>query len=198
MDLGEKVAKDSPSPGQIPKKILRKIITEYVALETPNKDICTKYHISKHVLDEIVKRLELLRKRDEYRRTVVQKALDRLSDRQSRIIVDSVELMFNHLQSAKRSQIYGTLDSETINDVMKIHALITKTKALAEGKATENMAITVQVELPHNMPVISDKVSFPSMKEVVSEVAVKEELVVEKPSQPDGVVVESDEIPGIL
>lgn len=147
---------DELSPGELPKGALRKITYDYIVHDMGRGEITVKYNISDYSYHVIVRRCDLVKKREQYRKMVLQKSLEKLADKQSQAICDSVEVMLSHVGSVKEIQRSGILPSEIINDVMKIYTVMTKEKRLDEDRPTSNLGITVKVIMPE-MPHLGQK-----------------------------------------
>lgn len=145
---------------KLTRETIRNIALDYIVHELSRSQICQKYNVTFNAWTAIYSRMALADKRDEYRKTVMKKAMERLSDVQASAIAKSVKILSKHLDKVDRLNQVEMLDSETVNDVLKVFAHFAKEKRLDEEKPTDNLGITVKVVMPDSMPVIGHTV-FP-------------------------------------
>jgi hypothetical protein len=189
--------------GDLSSETIKAFAVDFIVHNLSCRDAIAKYHITHGAYYEIRDRMDLIKKRDAYKQKVLDKALNKLAQKQSQILVDTVEILFKHVSAVKNRQAtsdFAELDSEVINDIMKIAALLQKEKRLDEDKPTDNVQVKVIVEMPDVM-YIGQKPAIPVQHEEAQVVA-QEEKVIEAPKQEtpltDVKVKADDDIVGII
>jgi hypothetical protein len=141
--------------GDLQSEILQQIAVDYIVNDMACKDAVAKYNITPGAYYEIRDRMGLIKKREDYRKKILDKAIDKLANKKSKILVDAVDVLLKHVEGVKNLQQneMPVLPTSIVNDIIKIAALISNEKRLDEGKATENIGVKVIVEMPDIMVV---------------------------------------------
>lgn len=158
--------------GEISRRALEEISLDFIVNELPRREIVNKYHLSDDMLTAIVKQLELHKKRDAYRKKVLDKSLERCSTLQSKIIYKATDMLATHiddLSKIKKKKPDVPLSSGEIRDVMAIFALISKENKLSNDQATERIVSKVKVEFSDTFVPINAEYKEIEEAEVVKE-----------------------------
>lgn len=175
------------------RRMIEQIALDFVVNELPKREITKKYRVSDAIYSEIVRRMQLVRKRDTYRKNVLDKSLDRCATHQSKIIYKATDILNRHvekLSQRQREQKNEILSSSEIRDVMGILAIISKEHRLDSDQATERIIERVQVMFPDGFQPITQ-----TPRDIIAEAEVVEPKQIEEPVEEctDEMVVEVDD-----
>jgi hypothetical protein len=137
----------------ISRSIVDSFCLDYIINEKSVPELSEKYNFSPVLCHEIVIRMQLVKKRDTYRKRVLDKALNRCATYQSKIIGRATEMLSKHIEALsvkQRQQTQQMLSSNEIKDVMGILQIISKEYRLDNNQPTDNVVKQVQVLFPDN------------------------------------------------
>lgn len=153
-----------PNLAVLNAEMMKDFAIDYIVNEVPMNQLCQKYNITYHTYYQLCDFLKVKQKREEYRRKLLDKALAKLADKQSTILVKSVQILMRQLEHIEKvqnfmaelpedenkrleSKLAKLLPSELVNDVMKIFMLMVKENRLNNGQATDTVVTKVIVEM---------------------------------------------------
>lgn len=175
---------------ELTRKKIEEIALDFIVNEKNKSQIISEYNISEGIYYNIVQRMNLIKKRESYRKKVLSKALDRCSTYQSKIIYKATEILHSHVdklsQKAKQSE-HALLSSAEIRDVMAILQIISKENRLDNDKPTDRTIREVKVELPEGFSSIIKK------PEVIVEAEFKDIQEENNEKEEEEVIVEVDD-----
>lgn len=140
------------------KDVLKNICVDYIVNELSRQEIADKYNITPGLCGAIVLKMDLVNRREKYRERVIEKALEKCSKYQAKIIADVTQMFakhIDHMELARRIQDKKMLTHNQVKELVAIFSLIAKERRLDNDEPTSHVAATVKVELPEGMPVIS-------------------------------------------
>lgn len=199
----------APKRGQpLTTATLKAIALDFIVEEMPRGKVIEKYHLTEAMFALVVDHLDLNRKKEDYRRRLVDKALAKLAEKQSVAMSKAIKILLRQLDHIEKIQDYmasmpedPTLDpilqlhnklrkvlpSEIVNDVMKIFALVAKDNKLNPSNIDlgDNKVAKVIVEMA-NVPAfgrgaidVTPQPPNPQGPEEAKAVETKEEVKVE-------------------
>lgn len=149
------------SLGDLTPEIVRSICIDFIVNERSSVEIQRKFNISESAFYAIRDRLDLIKRRDKYRTKVLDKALSKLANKQSVMLVKAVKILSKHMEKIDGFQkISGDmpLPSKLVQDVMNIYSIFQKEKRLDEDKPTDNLGVNVKVQFDDSIPILGETV----------------------------------------
>ena len=154
---------------------LKSIAMDYIVHDLPRGKIREKYNLSDVTYEHVLAHLDLVRKKTEYRRKLIDRAVEKMSEKQTIAMTKAIKILLRQLDHVEKIQDYmdtlpedetdptlklhsklrKLLPTDIVNDVIKTFVMITK-----ESKANPNLDLgemkvsKVIVEMA-NVPVFS-------------------------------------------
>ena len=150
--------------GDINNDLIRQICVDYIVHELPSEQLCTKYQITRLALYHITARMSLPKRREKYRRLVLDKAIRKFSHKQSVLLTKSLQIILKHVEAVEciqKESENGFLSEKTLNGVMKAFEIMTKEQRLDKGESTENLGVKVTVVMDQSVPIIGEFKQMP-------------------------------------
>lgn len=160
----------SKSQQPIDTETMKQFTLDYVVNEIPFGALCEKYHLTDGMCVRLIDFLKLKKKKEEYRQKVLEKALAKIVNKRSLVLVKSVNILLKQLDHIERVQDYMSslpedenkhlesklsklLPTDIVGDVMKIFMLMVKDGGIKGGEGSDsNVVAKVIVEMapsPH-------------------------------------------------
>lgn len=178
---------------EINSDILKEIAVDFIVHEMKQADICKKHNISSRALRHIVDAGKFVKKREAYKKKVLDKALEKCSNQQANIIYKATSLLDKHvndLYNASCRQKKRELTSAEVRDILGILAVVSKEHRLDNDEPTEKIVKKVQVEFPAGFQPITQR------RDVIVEAEVVQPKEVEEPKEEEIKVEVDDDIIG--
>jgi len=166
---------------KITQKKLEDIALDFIVNDKTKAEIQRDHNISKYLVDTLIKKMNLVSKKEKYRDKILEKALDRCSTYQSKIIYRATEIINGHIEKLasqqKRSESKLLMSSE-IRDVMAILQITSKEYRLDHDKPTDRSIREVKVSFPEGYAPITQKQTIvdAEFKDVQKEQEIEEKL----------------------
>jgi len=154
------MSKNEISLKELTRKIIEQVALDFIVNEKTKKEITVSHNLSDGVAQSLISRLGLVHKREKYRERVLDKALERCSTFQSKIIYKATEILHSHVEKLSvrsREQGKALLSSSEIRDVMAILQIISKEHRLDHDKPTDRTIKEVRVSFPEGYTPITSK-----------------------------------------
>lgn len=186
-------------PKRVSTDQLREIGIDYIVHEMTRDQICEKYHLSRMGWGRICERMNLVERRLNYRKKLLDQALEKIAGKKNEIFVKAIEVMLcqiNSISEWQRLQAAAPIDpndkngkidhamrkilkSDYINDVMKMVVLMAN-DAKTGGVGAEAGKITkVTVEMGSTSAVFTT----PATAIDVESTPVEQSKIEEKPKE---------------
>lgn len=166
--------------------LVNKMVVDFVVNDLDSKKLSEKYHIDVFSVKKIIRDHKFEKRKDEYQEKLFSIVLKKTQRRQAATIANVTKIIntqINRILKKQEAEPDYIVSGNQMKDLIAVLAILSKEYRLDHGQSTDNQVHKVVVEMPNNVPIISenhlkkDVVEVETVKEIIEEV--KEEIKTE-------------------
>lgn len=167
--------------------LINKMVVDFIVNEFDSKKLSEKYNIDLYAVKKIIKDHKFEKRKSEYQEKLFAVVLSKTQKRQAATIANVTKIIntqVNRILKKQETEPDYMVSGNQMKDLIAVLAILSKEYRLDHGQSTDNQVHKVVVEMPNNVPIISENhlnknvIEVESIKEVVEEI--KEETTLKK------------------
>lgn len=156
--MAEKKISPKGGDAEIEIGFIKNIMIDYIIHDISATKICEKYNLSPASFFKIHERFKFKKRKFDYKKRVLDKAITSLSRKQNKILTTTVLVLQRQVERINLWQLNHPtefVDSKRMQELLGVYSLLVKEYRLDNNKATDNQNININVSMP-NIPIITE------------------------------------------